>query len=601
MKMVVQDHGRKGKVSSMANHKTSVFRRLTGTFLLIEILVLVGVGMLLFHFANIQEEEDQAGREEMAVQVIQQLENQIETVYGLADSLSNDTRLSRIAYRMYPDEYERSQLVLGVLDSLRSSTELNASIEKIEVTFPQAELLLGSGGEYDTHYQYSQKESGLLEGFLLYEDGQLKVRISRPLISDLLGEAPDYECTVTFSDKFFSSLLTGFGEGENQGALLIIEVENGTPLSLAVSQEGKMGIFLLDYMGKHGLERLSATMSLEGEDYAVAAYSSQQYPFALVTWRNVEILSANMFSTLCALFLMILVTSALFILLIYQTNHRVAQPIYRLIYAFEQVGKGRLNTRIHPDHNDEFAFIYDSFNGMTAQTEKLINNIKEQHSLLQNAELMQLQAQIDPHFLYNSFNVIKYMANGEEYEQITQFVSALAQYYRFINKEVRQAIPLASEVQHMETYLYIQQMRFSERIHVEVKGLPENAEKILVPKLILQPLVENCYAHGLKNKLGEGVISVKFSQVGRQLYIAVEDNGDCMTPERLEDLSRQINAMDDQSVSHALSNIRRRLELAYGERDMLALSISKLGGLCVTLRFDLDKSPRLLGENSMDK
>ena len=591
----------KERASFMVNQKTSVFRRLTSTFLIIELLVLVGMGMLLFHFANIQEKEDQASREETAVQMVKHLENQIETVFSLADSLSNDTRLSRIAYHMYPNEYERSQLVLGVLDSLRSSTELNAFIEKMEVTFPQERLLLGSSGEYNTHYQISHEGSGLLEGCLLYENGRLKVCVSRPLIADLLGETPDYNCTITFSDQFFSSLLTSFGEGKKQGALLVLEDEDGTPLPLAFPPEGKIGSFILNCIESYGLDQINPSMNLGGDDYVVELHSSQRYPFTLITWRNVENLSANMFSTLCALFLMILITSSLFILLIYQTNHRVVQPIYRLMYAFEQVGKGRLNTRIHPNHNDEFAFIYDSFNSMTARTEKLIANIKEQHSLLQNAELMQLQAQIDPHFLYNSFNVIKYMANGEEYEQITQFVSALAQYYRFINKEVRQAIPLASEVQHMETYLYIQQMRFAERIHVEIKGLPENAEKILVPKLILQPLVENCYAHGLKNILGEGIISVRFSQVGRQLYIAVEDNGDEMTQEKLEVLQKRISAVDERSVSHALANIHRRLELAYGEQDMLTLSLSKLGGLCVTLRFDLDKSPHFPEEVSFDE
>lgn len=585
----------------MAEHQSSVFRRLAISFLLIEVLVLVGMGALLFHFANIQEETDRAGREETAVQVVNELEDQIESVYSLAESLSNDTRLSRIAYHMYPDEYERYQLILGVISSLRSSTELNPSVQEIEVTFPQQELLLDSSGEYDSCYQPSKEDSRLLEGFLLYEDRRMKIRVSKPLIADLVAVESDYDCTVTFSEAFFSSLLTSFGVGENQGALLILMGEDGRPLPLAYSEEGGMAIFLLEMMQENGLQGLGSTINRKGVDYRVAEYSSDRYPFALITWRNVEVISSNILSTLIALFLMILITGSLFVLLLSQTNRRVAQPIYRLMYAFGRLGKGRLNTRIHPDHNDEFAFIYDSFNRMTAQIEKLVADIREQHSLLQNAELQQLQAQIDPHFLYNSFNVIKYMANGEEYDQIIQFVSALAQYYRFINKEVRQAIPLSSEVQHMETYLYIQQMRFSERIHVEVRGLPENADQIMVPKLILQPLVENCYVHGLKNKLGEGVILVEFSHLGRQLYISVEDNGDGMDTGKLETLRRQISATDEQTVSHALANIRRRLELAYGERDMLTLSIGSLGGLRVTLRFNLDKSPRTLGEGQIDK
>lgn len=584
----------------MGNHKTSVFNRLMWSFLLMEVIVLLGVGMLLFHFANVQEESDQEGREEMAIQTIAHLEDQIDTVYGLADSLCNDSRLSRIAYHMYPNQYEWSQIVLGLLDSMGSSCELNTSIETIQVVFPEEKLLLDSSGTYDNAYEMPAVAGKLLDGFLSYKDGLLQVQVSRPVIASLVGDTPDYTCQITFAEQYFESALTAFGDSEKQGALLLLQQEESS-IPLAVSQENGIGAELLKKIGEQGLEGLHSEIDLEGGRYALFCSSSQRYPLTLVTWRNVDRLSSTMVFTLASFLVLFLVTSTLFIFLIWQTNHRVAKPIYRLMYAFEQVGKGRLNTRIHAGHNDEFTFIYDSFNSMTAQTERLIADIKEQHSLLQNAELMQLQAQIDPHFLYNSFNVIKYMANGEEYEQIVQFVSALAQYYRFINKEVRQAIPLASEVQHMETYLYIQQMRFAERIHVEVKGLPDNADQILVPKLILQPLVENCYNHGLKNKLGEGILSVEFSQLGRQLYITVEDNGDGMTPEKLAGLQKQIQAADERTVSHALANIRRRLELAYGERNMLTLSISKLGGLCVTLRFDLDKSPRFLENGANDK
>lgn len=574
----------------MANQKNSVFRKLIGMFLLIEGIVLVGMGLLIFHFARIQEEADQFGREEMAAQTIEQINEQIETVYNLADSLTNDSRLSRIAYHMYPDEYERSQIILGLLSSLRSTYELNASIREVQVAFPTEGISLSSTGEYDNDFVFEQQDNHLLAGFLLHEDGQLKVRISYPLISDMIGNVPDYDCKVSFSDQYFQSVLTAFGEGDNQGALLIFTNQYNKHIPLAVSESGEVGGSLLETIDTIEMDKRHSNIHIEDSEYALLVNSSERYPITLIAWRNVDKLSENIIFTLICLSVLILITGALFVLIIVQANRHVARPIYQLMDAFDQVGKGRLSTRIHHEHHDEFAFIYDSFNSMTVQTEKLIEDIKEQHSLLQNAELMQLQAQIDPHFLYNSFNAIKYMANGEEYDQITEFVSALAQYYRFINKEVRQTIPLSSEVQHMETYLYIQQMRFEERIHVQVTGLPENADTILVPKLVLQPLVENCYNHGLKNKLGEGIISVEFSQVGRQLYIAVADNGDGMNQENLAELQKQITATDDRSVSHALANIRRRLELAYGERDMLTLSISTLGGLCVTLRFDLDKT-----------
>ena len=256
----------------------------------------------------------------------------------------------------------------------------------------------------------------------------------------------------------------------------------------------------------------------------------------------------------------------------------------------DQVRAGDLSTRIRHNKNDEFSLIYESFNNMSARTQQLIEDIKEQHVLLQNAELAQLQAQIDPHFLYNSFNMIKYMAEGEEYEQISETVSNLAEYYRFINKETRQAIPLQAEVRHMETYLYIQQLRFEGRIQLDDGQLPQQAAGFMVPKLILQPLVENCYKHGLKNKLQDGLIQIRYLIEGDRLTLSIADNGGEMTEEKLEEARRHMYDTDNQSISHALSNTRRRLELAFGDPDMIALSINEDQGLTVALRFDLTKT-----------
>ena len=571
------------------NKSRSVFRKLAWMTAAIELFVLIGAGALVIHYARVQEEAERAAREEAAENAMEQIENQLQAGFDVIEQLSGDTRLSRVAYHMYPNEYERSQLILSIVESLTTSAALNPSIGDLGILFPSEEISLSSSGGYDNRVRYERIPPGHIDTLVL-DDGELQLRIPHPLISDVLGEIPDYECRLEFSESNFTSALTVLGDNREQGALLIYTGENGPSAYAPKMPEGtEFCSEILERFTDGGPEAHGERAYISGHRYDLDVIRSQRYPFALVIWSSSDTFSSNMIFTLSSLLVLILVTSCLLIFLLYQTNRLVARPIRLLMNAFEQVGKGGLDTRIHHDQNDEFHLIYDSFNTMTERTGQLIENIKEQHNLLQNAELMQLQAQIDPHFLYNSFNIIKYMADGEEYEQITEFVSALAQYYRFINKETRQAIPLSAEVKHMETFLYIQQMRFEERIRVEMKGLPEDADSILVPKLILQPLVENCYNHGLKNKLENGVIAVEFLRSGSELFISVEDNGDEMDPNKLEELKKQVKRSDDQSVSHALSNIRRRLELAYGEPDMLNLSIGKLGGLRVTLHFDLNK------------
>lgn len=572
--------------------KNSVFRRLAVLFFLIEAIVLVGVSALLYRYAHMQEEAEIETLHKTVIQGVEQLDGQIESAYQLTKNLVNDTRLAQIAYHMYPNEYEKSKLVLGILSSIRDICDLNPVIEDIKVSFPAENLDLSISNQYNkwANYQPPSESEMTLTDFLFIDDGVLKIRIAYPLSSRLLAQEPDYECEVTFSESFLRSCLTVFGSSEQSGAMLLLTGKDGNIVPIAEQDSSPAVTLLNEKLAQSGALSLPY-ISITGDRYTLSSEESAKYPIALVAYRNATFLSQNMQWIIIQITGVILVSSIFFLLMIGQTNKQVVRPLYQLMGAFEKVKERNLSTRIYHDRKDEFYFIYDAFNEMVQNMEQLIADIKEQHKLLQNAELMQLQAQIDPHFLYNSFNIIKYMADGEEYEQITEFVSALAKYYRFNNKETRQAIPLSAEVEHMETYVYIQQMRFVGRIHVEIGTLPAQVQDYLVPKLILQPLVENCYNHGLKNKLGDGLIRVSFALDGDRLTITVADNGEELTQDKLEKLQQRVADTDDASVSHALANIRRRLELAYEDSDMLKLSIGELGGLCAELTFDLKQTP----------
>lgn len=580
------------QTAAQKQSKNSVFRRLAVLFFLIEAIVLVGVSALLYRYAHMQEEAEIETLHKTVIQGVGQLDGQIESAYQLTKNLVNDTRLAQIAYHMYPNEYERSKLVLGILSSIRDICDLNPVIEDIKVSFPAENLDLSISNQYNkwANYQPPSESEMTLTDFLFIDDGVLKIRIAYPLSSRLLAQEPDYECEVTFSESFLRSCLTVFGSSEQSGAMLLLTGKDGNIVPIAEQDSGPAVTLLNEKLAQPDALSLPY-ISIIGDRYTLSSEESAKYPIALIAYRNATFLSQNMQWIIIQITGVILVSSIFFLLMIGQTNKQVVKPLYQLIGAFEKIKQRNLSTRIYHDRKDEFYFIYDAFNEMVQNMEQLIADIKEQHKLLQNAELMQLQAQIDPHFLYNSFNIIKYMADGEECEQITEFVTALAQYYRFNNKETRQAIPLSAEVEHMETYVYIQQMRFVDRIRVEIGTLPEEVKDYLVPKLILQPLVENCYNHGLKNKLGDGLILVSFELDGDRLTITVADNGEEMTQDKLEKLQQRVIDTDDASVSHALANIRRRLELAYEDSDMLKLSIGELGGLCAELTFDLKQTP----------
>jgi two-component system sensor histidine kinase YesM len=181
------------------------------------------------------------------------------------------------------------------------------------------------------------------------------------------------------------------------------------------------------------------------------------------------------------------------------------------------------------------------------------------------------------------------MAKNEDYELITQFVTSLAKYYRFINKEQSDSIHLMAEIEHMTNYIDIQQMRFGDKIKVEIGELPESIQMISVPKLILQPLIENAYEYGLVNKLSDGLIHIIYEYDGRFIKIIVEDNGDEADELLIYKMRERLVSNEEKEKGHALYNINRRLKLAYGKSSGLGIEKSVLGGIKVILSIDCEK------------
>jgi two-component system sensor histidine kinase YesM len=165
-------------------------------------------------------------------------------------------------------------------------------------------------------------------------------------------------------------------------------------------------------------------------------------------------------------------------------------------------------------------------------------------------------------------------------------VTALARYYRFINKETSLDVSLADEVAHMENYIEIQQLRFGDKITVVKEPVPESVARIKVPKLILQPIIENAYNYGLKDKLDNGLLSIRYQLEGSLLSIIIEDNGGNMTAEKLEQIRLQSHTYEGDARNHAVTNIQRRLMLAFGEHCGVTLEIGASGGLLVKLLID---------------
>ena len=259
--------------------------------------------------------------------------------------------------------------------------------------------------------------------------------------------------------------------------------------------------------------------------------------------------------------------------------YRPMNAVYQAMGSVEKVTDFSI-----PQQYNEFKVIEEQFHRMVERIEKLVSDVYEERFHAQKAELMQLQMQINPHFFYNTLFLIYRMAQKEDAEEIAKLSFHLSNYYRYITRSNEARVPSESdEVEHINNYLEIQRARFSPRITIAADPLPKSIASEKVPAIILQPLIENAFEHGVKNVSSGGYVEIHYQVTDTWFRITVADNGGNMDDRQVAKLRSQLlnNELHEGS---ALANLNRRLTLRYGERYGLKLE-SVRRGLCVSITF----------------
>lgn len=277
---------------------------------------------------------------------------------------------------------------------------------------------------------------------------------------------------------------------------------------------------------------------------------------------------------------------------IYRIIHR---PLTKLIGGFRNLERGDTRKHITNRRGDEFGYLYSQYNKTIDRLHELIEDNFVQRIRTQETQLKHLQSQIAPHFLYNSFFSIKQMAEMEDTEGIKRFSDFLGRYFRFMTRDFATEVTLEQEYEHSIVYLQIQQMRFSNRIECDAEALPPNVRNLMVPRIILQPLLENVFEHGLKSTASGGILQVHHDTRDDAFVIAVEDNGKDLTEENLlalEDKLRRTNSLQQDEETTGVANVHQRLRIRFGSQYGLQVSRSTMGGLKVEIKLPLQSSDK---------
>lgn len=256
----------------------------------------------------------------------------------------------------------------------------------------------------------------------------------------------------------------------------------------------------------------------------------------------------------------------LILLLSYYIPLSITHPIRKLSEVTDQVAKGDLSVRSDVRSGAEVNMLSDSLNTMIDKINELLEQVTKEQTRLRKAEFQLLQSQINPHFLYNTLDAIVWLAEAGEQKKVVSMVGSLSEFFRTSLNQGKDIISIKEELQHVRSYLEIQQVRYQDILKYEIH-VPEELYKYLIPKITIQPLVENALYHGIKNKRGPGKIVINGKKEENCFLIQIEDNGIGINEERLLQVRDGIrNKVPTEKDIYGLYNVNERIRLNFGEK-----------------------------------
>lgn len=394
---------------------------------------------------------------------------------------------------------------------------------------------------------------------------------------------------VDLSSNTLGNLLQDMNN--NKGQKVVIVDDNKTIVYHPDSQY--IGTqFRSDYISD-ALMQKSGYLESEKENKFVAFSTSEITKWSVIY----ELEAAALLSDIRNLRIVIIATTLLCIIvslyLAFTVKRSMTEPITQLQKKMRQVGKGDFDIDADTGTQDEIGQLASSFDKMVKKTKQLIDNVYQSEIYQKEAELNALQAQINPHFLYNTLQTIDMMAEAEGADSISDACQALSKMYRYSINRGQEYVSLKEEISHIKNYMIIQKLRFGKKVDIFYE-IETGCGELLIVKLLIQPLVENAVVHGIENSIGKCQVVVRAYQKDETLVIQVEDDGDGIPRERLEQLNNRLENYSRNDIVHKVSyegthssigleNTNARIKLYFGEEYGIKIGSKEGEGTLVEL------------------
>jgi len=575
------------KVSKM---NLDVKLRLYTSILIVVITFVMLIISTVFTVCSLYEKSEEAAKSKLSF-VATSYGNWLEENKNTLLALQVSPEIQRFC--SYTDKYDHGYVASrnGLIDLLENKIYSNVEVNFISITNDALDTYIYRGNHSVVNTGYEEAYRTGLEGSVPAKTkGNIKVYFGNEFFRGS-------KYSITFYQPVYS-----VNTLDKQLGMLTMNINDNLLISMEESLNmGSMQTFLADKDGNLILtdekyDYLREKFNFKGKARGSISKNGKYYFFQKIVGWNFYVVSAvpqtemyqSSIDVACVMLLVMLVVLSISIGVIRSLVHKSYAQVSEIITAMDRIAENELSFRIETnDMGEDFKKLGNGFNNMMDEINKLMITVRDEQYQIDQIRLQALQSQIKPHFLYNTLECIHWQSMADGNKQVSKMVMALASYYRLSLSKGKDIISLRDEVQHIKYYLVIQNLRFSELIHSEI-NVDEEMEEIKIPKLTLQPLVENAIYHGIRVKDGSaGTIEISAKKIEDEVVIKVDSSGKEVTQEYVDQINQSLLENDD-TFGYGVRNVNKRIELLFGEKYGLEYKRSELGGVCVLIHLPVE-------------
>ncbi len=349
-------------------------------------------------------------------------------------------------------------------------------------------------------------------------------------------------------------------------------------------------------IGSSNRDELDDLLKTEGEavfqdDYIVQTETSRETGFSVTMLTPVERLTEDTSFLLSIILMSGAVGVMVFFIFSFGLSTYITKPIMTLTQAMKKTHVGLLSQSPNSLSSIEINQLNSTYNQLVEETNYLIKMVYEKELVKSQTELKALQAQIHPHFLFNTLNALYWSLDEKKEEELADMVMSMSNLFRYTiaKKDGDEWVSIKQEVSHLTDYMTVMKMRFGDRFSFRTE-IDRELLAIDIPKLLIQPFIENAVMHGLNEKATDGEVTLSITKRDNDLVIAVKDNGLGMSDTRLSEVQASLDTgftLKTEGAGMALSNIKHRLELYYNKQAAESLTIHSTEGEGTIITFTL--------------